>query len=124
MIESRCPPNLNRDRLSLLGDAAHTMASASRNGRNQSIEDGMALATIMKGADGHGPRAMLAVFYGTAPRERVGESQRGEQRERAAVRSAYSELGVKRRRDHRACRIPQAALDHDVGPDAQAAAAA
>ena len=44
-------PVWTRDRLSLLGDAAHPMLPHLGQGANQSIEDGMALATILARAD-------------------------------------------------------------------------
>ncbi len=47
-------PVWTRDRLSLLGDAAHPMLPHLGQGANQSIEDGMALATIL-GARGPAP---------------------------------------------------------------------
>jgi salicylate hydroxylase len=37
--------------LALLGDAAHAMLPHMGQGANQSIEDGMAMATLMRGAD-------------------------------------------------------------------------
>ncbi len=40
----------SRGRLTLLGDAAHPMLPYSRQGANQAIEDGMALATLLQGA--------------------------------------------------------------------------
>ena len=40
----------SRGRLTLLGDAAHPMLPYDRQGANQAIEDGMALATLLQGA--------------------------------------------------------------------------
>ena len=40
-------PTWTRGRLTLLGDAAHPMLPHLGQGANQSIEDGMALATIL-----------------------------------------------------------------------------
>jgi salicylate hydroxylase len=54
-------PGWSRGRLTLLGDAAHPIAAAPRPGREQSIEDGMALATILKEANSNEiPEALLA----------------------------------------------------------------
>ena len=44
-------PDLDPGRLTLLGDAAHAMLPHLGQGANQSIEDGMALATILANAD-------------------------------------------------------------------------
>ena len=44
-------PTWTRGRLTLLGDAAHPMLPHLGQGANQSIEDGMALATILARAD-------------------------------------------------------------------------
>ncbi len=43
-------PHWSRGRLTLLGDAAHPMLPYERQGANQAIEDGMALATLLQGA--------------------------------------------------------------------------
>src|SRR5262249_36764457 len=69
-------PTWTRDRLTLLGDAAHPMLPHLGQGANQSIEDGMALATILKQ---YGPgRATAALHvYESLRRERVGQVQRG-----------------------------------------------
>ena len=48
-------PTWTRGRLTLLGDAAHPMLPHLGQGANQSIEDGMALATILAQAS-HAPR--------------------------------------------------------------------
>jgi salicylate hydroxylase len=42
----------SRGRLTLLGDAAHPMLPYSRQGANQAVEDGMALATLIQGSSG------------------------------------------------------------------------
>ena len=43
-------PTWTKGRLTLLGDAAHPMLPHLGQGANQSIEDGMALATMLAGA--------------------------------------------------------------------------
>src|SRR5450759_1904817 len=69
-------PVWTRQRLSLLGDAAHPMLPHLGQGANQSIEDGMALATILARADREtAPAALLA--YERLRRERVALVQRG-----------------------------------------------
>ena len=53
-------PTWTRQRLSLLGDAAHPMLPHLGQGANQSIEDGMALATILARTDGaSAPQGLL-----------------------------------------------------------------
>jgi hypothetical protein len=44
-------PRWTNGRLALLGDAAHAMLPHMGQGANQAIEDGMALATLMRGTD-------------------------------------------------------------------------
>ena len=51
MTASRCRSG-REERLTLLGDAAHPMLPHLGQGANQSIEDGMALATILARATG------------------------------------------------------------------------
>jgi hypothetical protein len=68
----------------------------------------MALATILARADR--TTALLALLaYERLRRERVAQVQRGARENRLRYDSAYSDLG-EGRRDHRACRVPQAAL--------------
>lgn len=44
-------PRWTRGRITLLGDAAHAMLPHMGQGANQAIEDGMALATLIRGVD-------------------------------------------------------------------------
>ena len=54
-------PTWSKGRLTLLGDAAHPMLPHLGQGANQSIEDGMALATILSQIDNDAvPAALLA----------------------------------------------------------------
>ena len=102
-------PVWTKDRLSLLGDAAHPMLPHLGQGANQSIEDGMALATILAAADrASAPRALLA--YEQLRRERVAQVQRGARESGLRYDSANSDLGVQGRRDQSPRRIPQAAV--------------
>src|SRR5438105_13148776 len=87
-------PVWTRQRLSLLGDAAHPMLPHLGQGANQSIEDGMALATILARADRTtAPQALLA--YERLRRERVAQVQRGARENGLRYDSAYSDLGVR-----------------------------
>jgi salicylate hydroxylase len=116
-------PVWTRERLSLLGDAAHPMLPHLGQGANQSIEDGMALATILKGADRKtAPLALLA--YERLRRERVAEVQRGARENGMRYDSAYSDLGVRDAEIAAHAAFRRRLYDHDVVPDAQAAAAA
>ncbi|HET9206504.1 MAG TPA: FAD-dependent monooxygenase [Burkholderiaceae bacterium] len=66
----------SKGRLTLLGDAAHPMLPHLGQGANQSVEDGMALATILAHTDAAGVPAALQA-YESLRRERVAEIQRG-----------------------------------------------
>ena len=85
-------PTWTRGRLTLLGDAAHPMLPHLGQGANQSIEDGMALATILARADAKtAPAALIA--YERLRRERVAQVQRGARKNGMRYDSAYSRSG-------------------------------
>jgi salicylate hydroxylase len=87
-------PTWTRGRLTLLGDAAHPMLPHLGQGANQSIEDGMALATILAQVDNAAvPEALEA--YERLRRERVAEVQLGARKNGLRVDSAYSDLGLR-----------------------------
>jgi salicylate hydroxylase len=116
-------PVWTRQRLSLLGDAAHPMLPHLGQGANQSIEDGIALATILARADrATAPSALLA--YERLRRERVAQVQRGARENGLRYDSAYSDLGVRDAEISAHAAFRRRLYDHDVVPDAQAAAAA
>jgi salicylate hydroxylase len=116
-------PVWTRDRLSLLGDAAHPMLPHLGQGANQSIEDGIALATILARADRTtAPRALLA--YEQLRRERVAQVQRGARESGLRYDSAYSDLGVRDAEITAHAAFRRRLYDYDVVPEAQAAAAA
>jgi salicylate hydroxylase len=116
-------PVWTRQRLSLLGDAAHPMLPHLGQGANQSIEDGIALATILKSADRNtAPLALLA--YERLRRERVADVQRGARENGLRYDSAYSDLGVRDAEITAHAAFRKRLYDHDVVPDAEAAAAA
>ena len=115
-------PVWTKERLSLLGDAAHPMLPHLGQGANQSIEDGMALATILARADRTtAPLALLA--YERLRRERVAQVQRGARENGLRYDSAYSDLGVRDAEITAHAAFRKRLYDHDVVPDAQAAAA-
>jgi salicylate hydroxylase len=116
-------PTWTKHRLSLLGDAAHPMLPHLGQGANQSIEDGMALATILARADRTtAPLALLA--YERLRRERVSQVQRGARENGLRYDSAYSDLGVRDAEITAHAAFRKRLYDHDVLPEAQAVAAA
>jgi salicylate hydroxylase len=116
-------PTWTRGRLSLLGDAAHAMLPHLGQGANQSIEDGMALATILSRADRKtAPAALLA--YERLRRERVAQVQSGARKNGLRYDSAYADLGVRDAELAAHAAFRRTLYDHDVIPEAQAAATA
>lgn len=116
-------PVWTRQRLTLLGDAAHPMLPHLGQGANQSIEDGMALATILAQADrASAPQSLTA--YERLRRERVAQVQRGARENGLRYDSAYSDLGIRDAEITAHAAFRKRLYDHDVVPDAQAAAAA
>jgi salicylate hydroxylase len=116
-------PTWTKGRLTLLGDAAHPMLPHLGQGANQSIEDGMALATILARSSPKGaPAALLA--YERLRRERVAEVQRGARENGLRYDSAYSDLGIRDAELAAHAAFRKTLYDHDVVPDAQAAAMA
>jgi salicylate hydroxylase len=114
-------PIWTKGRLTLLGDAAHPMLPHLGQGANQSIEDGMALATILSRADrATAPAALLA--YEQLRRERVAQVQRGARANGLRYDSAYSDLRIRDSEIAAQAAFRKTLYDHDVVPDAQAAA--
>src|SRR5882757_9857746 len=115
-------PIWTKQRLSLLGDAAHPMLPHLGQGTNQSIEDGMALAPILGRADRTtAPLALLA--YERLRRERVAQVQRGARENGMRYDSAYSDLGVRDAEITAHAEFRKRLYDYDVMPAAEAAAA-
>jgi salicylate hydroxylase len=116
-------PVWTKGRLTLLGDAAHPMLPHLGQGANQSIEDGIALATILARADAKNiPAALLA--YERLRRERVAQVQLGARQNGLRYDSAYSDLGVRDAELTAHAAFRKRLYDHDVVPDAQKAAMA
>ena len=116
-------PAWTKGRLTLLGDAAHPMLPHLGQGANQSIEDGMALATILARADpANVPAALLA--YERLRRERVAAVQRGARENGMRYDSSYADLGVRDAEIAAHAAFRKRLYDHDVVPEAQAAATA
>lgn len=111
-----------KGRLALLGDAAHPMLPHLGQGANQSIEDGIALATILKRADrGTVPAALLA--YERLRRERVAQVQLGARQNGLRYDSSYADLGMRDAELTAHAAFRRKLYDHDVVPDAVQAAA-
>ena len=114
-------PVWTKGRLSLLGDAAHPMLPHLGQGANQSIEDGMALATILARADrATAPVALLA--YEKLRRERVAAVQRGARENGLRYDSVYADLAVRDAEITAHAAFRKRLYDHDVVLEAQAAA--
>jgi salicylate hydroxylase len=116
-------PTWTNGRLSLLGDAAHPMLPHLGQGANQSIEDGVALATILAQSDRATVAAAL-LAYERLRRARVAQVQRGARENGMRYDSAYSDLGVRDAEIAAHAAFRRRLYDHDVVPDARAAAAA
>jgi salicylate hydroxylase len=116
-------PAWTRGRLTLLGDAAHPMLPHLGQGANQSIEDGMALATILaRASHASVPAALLA--YEQLRRDRVAAVQRGARENGMRYDSSYADLGVRDAEITAHAAFRRRLYDHDVVPEAQAVAAA
>ena len=116
-------PTWTKGRLTLLGDAAHPMLPHLGQGANQSIEDGMALATILARMDTSAvPAALLA--YERLRRHRVAEVQLGARQHGLRVDSACSDLGVRDAELVAHAEFRMHLYAYDVVPEARAAAAA
>ena len=116
-------PTWTKGRLTLLGDAAHPMLPHLGQGANQSIEDGMALATILAQVDNAAvPEALKA--YERLRRERVAEVQLGARQNGLRVDSAYTDLGVRDAELVAHADFRKHLYAYDVVQDAKAAATA
>jgi salicylate hydroxylase len=116
-------PTWTKGRLTLLGDAAHPMLPHLGQGANQSIEDGMALATILGRADNAVvPAALLA--YERLRRERVAQVQLGARKHGLRVDSACADLAVRDAELAAHAEFRKHLYSYDVVPHATAAAMA
>ena len=115
-------PAWAKGRLALLGDAAHPMLPHLGQGANQSIEDGMALATILAQVTTAAvPAALLA--YERLRRERVAQVQLGERQNGLRVDSADADLGARDGQLVAHAEFRKHLYTYDVVPEARAAAA-
>jgi salicylate hydroxylase len=114
-------PVWTKGRLTLLGDAAHPMLPHLGQGANQSIEDGMALATILAKADRTKVSSALHA-YERLRRERVAAVQRGARENGLRLDSHYADLGVRDAEIKAHAEFRKKLYSHDVVPEAQALA--
>jgi salicylate hydroxylase len=116
-------PTWTKGRLTLLGDAAHPMLPHLGQGANQSIEDGMALATILAGAH---PSTVPAVLlaYERLRRERVADIQRGARANGLRLDATHADLSVRDAELAAHAEFRKHLYSYDVVPHARAAAAA
>ena len=113
-------PTWTKGRLTLLGDAAHPMLPHLGQGANQSIEDGMALATILSQVDNPAvPAALLA--YERLRRERVAEVQLGARKHGLRVDSLSGDLTVRDAELAAHAHFRAQLYSYDVVPHAKAA---
>jgi salicylate hydroxylase len=114
-------PTWSRGLLTLLGDAAHPMLPHLGQGANQSIEDGMALATILARANRKTVATALLAYEGLR-RERVSLIQRGARESGLRYDSANPDLGARDAQIAAHAAFRRRLYDHDVVPEAEAAA--
>ncbi len=116
-------PTWSRGRLTLLGDAAHAMLPHLGQGANQSIEDGMALATILLSVTrATAPGALLA--YERLRRERAAKVQTDARNNGLRYDSSYADLGVRDAEITAHAEFRKGLYEYDVVPEAREAAAA
>ncbi len=114
-------PTWSKGRLSLLGDAAHPMLPHLGQGANQSIEDGMALATILARADRSTVAAAL-LAYERLRRERVAAVQRGARENGLRYDSMVADLASRDADIAAHAEFRKRLYAHDVVPEAEVAA--
>jgi salicylate hydroxylase len=114
-------PSWTRGRLTLLGDAAHAMLPHLGQGANQSIEDGMALATILANTDRTTVLAAL-LAYERLRRERTAKVQSGARENGLRYDSLRGDLKTRDAEITAHAEFRKQIYDHDVVPEARAAA--
>lgn len=116
-------PTWTKGRLTLLGDAAHPMLPHLGQGANQSIEDGMALATILSRADRDTAPAAL-VAYEKLRRERVAGVQRGARENGLRYDTMHGDVAKRDAEIVAHASFRKRLYDHDVVVEAKEAAEA
>jgi salicylate hydroxylase len=106
-------PCWTKGRLTLLGDAAHAMLPHLGQGANQSIEDGITLATILSRAEGDSASAALLAYEGLR-RDRVAEVQSGARKNGLRYDSLSGDLAVRDREIVAHAEFRKQLYDYDV----------
>lgn len=114
-------PSWTRGRLTLLGDAAHAMLPHLGQGANQSIEDGMALATILTNTDRTTVLAAL-LAYERLRRERTAKVQSGARANGLRYDTFHGDIEIRDAEIAAHAEFRKHLYDHDVVPEARAAA--
>jgi salicylate hydroxylase len=114
-------PSWTRGRLTLLGDAAHAMLPHLGQGANQSIEDGMALATILANTDRTTVLAAL-LLYERLRRERTAKVQSGARENGLRYDSFHADLKLRDAEIKAHSGFRKQLYDYDVVPEARALA--
>ena len=107
-------------RLTLLGDAAHPMLPHLGQGANQSIEDGVAIATLLNRADRESAPNIL-LTYERLRRERTSQVQRGSRQNGTRYDSGANDLDERDREIARATAFRWSIYDYDAEESANAA---
>ncbi|MGA7433783.1 MAG: FAD-dependent monooxygenase [Xanthobacteraceae bacterium] len=116
-------PCWTKGRLTLLGDAAHAMLPHLGQGANQSIEDGITLATILSRAERDAAPAALLAYEGLR-RDRVAEVQTGARKNGLRYDSLSGDLAVRDREIVAHAEFRKQLYDYDVVKLASSAAIA
>jgi salicylate hydroxylase len=116
-------PTWTKGRLTLLGDAAHPMLPHLGQGANQSIEDGIALATILSRTDRENAPAAL-VAYEALRRERVAGVQRGARENGLRYDTMHGDVAKRDAEIVAHASFRKTIYDHDVVVEAREAAEA
>jgi salicylate hydroxylase len=111
-------PSWTRGRLTLLGDAAHAMLPHLGQGANQSIEDGMALATILANTDRTTVLAAL-LLYERLRRERTAKVQSGARENGLRYDSFHADLKLRDAEITAHAGFRKQLYDYDVVPEAR-----
>ena len=114
-------PSWTKGRLTLLGDAAHAMLPHLGQGANQSIEDGMALATMLANTDRTTVLAAL-LAYERLRRERTAKVQTSARANGLRYDSFHADLNIRDAEIAAHGEFRKQLYDHDVVPEARAAA--
>jgi salicylate hydroxylase len=114
-------PTWTCGRLTLLGDAAHAMLPHLGQGANQSIEDGMALATMLANTD-HSTVLAGLLAYERLRRERTAKVQSNARQNGLRYDSFHADLKIRDAEIAAHAEFRKHLYDHDVVPEARSVA--